>query len=66
VLRAFPQAAITYQVDSKRQGIVDTWPCDVDDTSARRDWGFAPAYDLERAFEEYLLPTIRARYAGGR
>jgi len=65
VLRAFPQAAITYQVDSKRQGIVDTWPCDVDDAAARRDWGFALTYDLERAFEESLLPTIRARYAGG-
>jgi len=62
VLRAFPQAAISYQVDTKRQGIVDSWPADVDDTAARRDWGFSPRYDLERAFEEYLLPTIRARY----
>ena len=26
----------------KRQGIVDSWPADVDDSAARRDWGFAP------------------------
>ena len=26
------------------------WPADVDDSAARRDWGFAPAYDFDRAF----------------
>jgi threonine 3-dehydrogenase len=35
----------------------------VDDACARRDWGFRPAYDLERTFDEYLLPNIRRRYA---
>ena len=61
-LRAFPNAQITYKVDAKRQAIVDSWPEDVDDTSARRDWDFSPAYDFERAFHEYLIPTIRATY----
>ena len=59
VLRAFPSAQITYKVDAKRQAIVDSWPEDVDDASARRDWDFSPAYDFERAFHEYLIPTIR-------
>ena len=62
VLRAFPDANITYAVDAKRQGIVDSWPEDVDDSKARADWGFAPKYDFERAFQEYLIPTIRERY----
>jgi nucleoside-diphosphate-sugar epimerase len=62
VLRAFPGADITYTIDAKRQGIVDTWPEDVDDSAARREWGFAPQYDFERAFREYLIPTIRTRY----
>jgi nucleoside-diphosphate-sugar epimerase len=61
-LRAFPNADITYKVDAKRQAIVDSWPEDVDDTSARRDWGFSPAYDFDRAFHEYLIPTIRDTY----
>jgi threonine 3-dehydrogenase len=60
---AFPVAAISWKTDLKRQGIVDSWPADVDDSAARRDWGFAPAYDFPRAFSEYLIPTIRARYA---
>jgi nucleoside-diphosphate-sugar epimerase len=63
VKEAFPGAAITWHVDPKRQGIVDTWPADVDDSAARRDWGFAPRYDLAQAFDEYLIPTIRKRYA---
>ena len=62
VARAFPAAAITYHVDERRQGIVDSWPEDVDDGAARRDWGFAPKYDFVHAFRDYLIPTIRQRY----
>src|SRR6186713_1544434 len=50
VVRAFPDADVSWQVDAKRQGIIDTWPADVDDSAARRDWGFDPRYDLESAF----------------
>ncbi|MGE5815474.1 MAG: NAD-dependent epimerase/dehydratase family protein [Acidobacteriota bacterium] len=62
VLKEFPSADITYEVDKRRQGIVDSWPEEVDDSAARRDWGFMPKYDLKRAFEEYLMPAIRKRY----
>ena len=62
VLKAFPQAVITYEVDERRQGIVDSWPAEVDDTAARADWGFSPRYDFDRAFSEYLIPTIQERY----
>ena len=65
VLGAFPAARITFSVDARRQAIVDSWPEDVDDTPARRDWGFAPRYDFARAFSEYLIPTIRQRYRSG-
>ena len=62
VVAAFPGAEITYKIDGKRQGIVDSWPADVDDQAARADWGFEPAFDFERAFRDYLIPTISARY----
>jgi threonine 3-dehydrogenase len=62
VIRAFPKADITWRNDVKRQGIVDSWPADVDDEAARRDWGFAPQYDFHRAFRDYLIPTIGSRY----
>jgi threonine 3-dehydrogenase len=62
VRRAFPEARITFEPDRRRQAIVDSWPEDVDDSPARRDWGFRPAYDLTRTFEEYLVPNITRRY----
>ena len=62
VVSAFPTAEITWQNDRKRQAIVDSWPADVDDSAARRDWGFDPTYDFARAFSEYLIPAIRQRY----
>jgi threonine 3-dehydrogenase len=61
-LRAFPEAAIAYKVDPKRQTIIDSWPEDVDDAAARHDWDFSPTYDFDRAFHEYLIPNIRTRY----
>jgi nucleoside-diphosphate-sugar epimerase len=63
-LAAFPNAEITFENDRKRQGILDTWPADVDDSRARADWGWNPAYDFERAFDEYLIPNITERYVG--
>jgi nucleoside-diphosphate-sugar epimerase len=62
VKRAFPGSNVSFLPDDKRQAIVDSWPEDVDDSAARRDWGYAPAFDQTRAFEEYLIPTIRQRY----
>lgn len=58
----FPGAEIDFQPDLKRQNIVDSWCADMDDSPARRDWGWKPDYDLERAFGEYLVPNIRERY----
>lgn len=62
VMKAFPKAQITFEPDLQRQGIVDSWPAELNDEAARRDWGWAPAYDQQRAFEEYLVPNIRMRY----
>ncbi len=63
VRRHFPDAAITFEPDAARARIVDSWPADVDDTQARADWGWSPIYDLDRAFDEYLVPAVRSRYA---
>jgi nucleoside-diphosphate-sugar epimerase len=62
VLKSFPDADISYEPDLKRQGIVDSWPADLDDSAARRDWGWQPDFDIERSFSEYLVPNILNRY----
>ncbi len=63
VKKAFPEAEIDFEPHLSRQAIVDSWPEDIDDTAAQRDWGWKPDYDQTRAFEEYLIPAIRQRYA---
>jgi nucleoside-diphosphate-sugar epimerase len=59
---AFPGTEITYEPAHGRQNIVDSWPADIDDSAARRDWGWSPDYEVNRAFHEYLIPTIRQKY----
>ncbi len=63
VLQAFPEAQITFEPDLQRQGIVDSWPAELDDSAARQDWGWDPEYGLQRAFDDYLVPNIRRRYS---
>lgn len=62
VLKSFPEADIAFEIDRKRQRIVDSWPADMDDHDARRDWNWQPDYDVERSFNEYLIPNIVRRY----
>ena len=59
---AFSNAQVTFEPDQARQKIVDSWPGDLDDSDARRDWGWMPEYDIDQAFNQYLIPTIRDKY----
>lgn len=62
VKQAYPDANITFDVHPQRQRIVDSWPEDCDDSAAAHDWGWKPDYDMQRSFDEYLLPAIRDLY----
>ncbi len=37
---------IDYDVDPVRQAMADSWPNSLDDSAARREWGWQPTYDL--------------------
>ncbi len=65
VVKAFPDAKVTFEPDLPRARIVDTWPADVDDSPARSDWSWQPDFDADAAFDKYLVPAIRKRYADG-
>jgi threonine 3-dehydrogenase len=64
IVKEFPEALIKFVPDPKREAIIDSWPADLDDSAARMDWGWLPEYDVDRAFDEYLFPNVRRRYAG--
>jgi len=59
VRRRVPGVDLTYEVDPKRQAILDSWPCVLDDSNARADWGWAHEFDLDRMSDD-LVPKVRA------
>jgi len=57
IRKEIPGFSISYQPDF-RQDIAETWPQSVDDSLARKDWGFKQNYDLER-LSGIMLQEIR-------
>jgi nucleoside-diphosphate-sugar epimerase len=45
IKRHIPEFRIEYKPDF-RQAIADSWPQSIDDSLARKEWGWAPSYDL--------------------
>jgi threonine 3-dehydrogenase len=62
VRRHFPAAEVSFEPVAAKQRIVDSWPADVDDARARRDWGLTHRHRLAEAFDDYLIPALRRRY----
>ncbi|MDR2968372.1 MAG: NAD-dependent epimerase/dehydratase family protein [Tannerellaceae bacterium] len=47
IRKYIPGFTMKYEVDPLRQAIADSWPNSLDDTCARREWGWKPEYDLD-------------------
>ena len=47
IKKHFPKFKMSYKPDH-RQAIADSWPQSIDDTEARKDWGWKPKYNLEK------------------
>ncbi|WP_456423753.1 NAD-dependent epimerase/dehydratase family protein [Lutibacter sp.] len=48
-----PEFEITYHKDF-RQNIADSWPRSIDDSNAKKDWGWQPKFDLHSMSENML------------
>jgi len=60
IQKHIPEFTIKYDVDPVRQAIADSWPNSIDDSAAREEWGWAPAYDLE-AMTRDMLENLRKK-----
>ena len=62
IMKNFLNAIIEYDINEKRQKMVDSWPADTDDSAARADWNWKPKYDLETGLNKYLIPELKKLY----
>lgn len=54
IRKHIPDFVIDYEVDPLRQAIADSWPHSLDDSAARKEWGWRPAYGLDTMTADML------------
>ncbi len=59
-----PEFTCSYEPDFRQQ-IADSWPMSLDDSAAREEWGWKPAYDLE-AMTRDMLEVLGRRHSEGK
>jgi nucleoside-diphosphate-sugar epimerase len=63
IKRHIPGFDVSYVPDFRQQ-IADSWPSSIDDSAARKEWGWNPAYDLDKMTED-MLARLRERHERG-
>jgi len=54
IKKHIPGFEITYAENDPRQAIADSWPKSIDDSEAKKDWGWHLDYDLPKIVEDML------------
>ncbi|GHE46517.1 NAD-dependent epimerase/dehydratase family protein [Sphingobacterium griseoflavum] len=54
IKKILPNFEMSYVDHDPRQAIADSWPASIDDSSARKDWGWKPRFDLESMTKDMI------------
>lgn len=54
IRKFIPEFRLDYDVDPVRQKIAESWPNSLDDSEARKQWGWKPKYDLDSMTKDML------------
>ena len=60
IKKYIPSFRMRYVVDPVRQGIADSWPDNMDDSCARKEWGWSPSYDLDSMTQD-MIKNLRIK-----
>ncbi len=63
IKKHIPEFAVAYEPDF-RQAIADSWPMSVDDTVARKEWGWKPKFELA-AMTKDMLEKLGQKHKAG-
>ncbi len=63
IRKHIPEFTCEYEPDF-RQEIADSWPMSIDDSAARKEWGWKPNYDLATMTKD-MLEKLNKRYMKG-
>ncbi len=63
IRRVMPEFTCEYEPDF-RQAIADSWPNSIDDSVARAEWGWKPAYDLDAMTDDMLTALGKKQERG--
>jgi len=54
IKKIIPNFTIDYKVDPTRQAIAESWPNNIDDSAARKEWGWKPEYNLQSMTKDMI------------
>lgn len=65
IKKFIPDFTMGYAIDPERQAIADSWPRHIDDSAARKEWGWRPEFDLTVMVNDMIesLRTTRNQHA---
>jgi nucleoside-diphosphate-sugar epimerase len=63
IRKHLPEFVCAYVPDF-RQAIADSWPASIDDSAARKEWDWNPAFGLESMTKDMLEALARRRRNG--
>ena len=54
IARQLPDCNINFETDNAVANLIDSWPREIDDSSARNDWGWTPKFGLSEMTTHFI------------
>ncbi len=60
IKKYIPNFQMAYKIDPVKQRIAESWPNKMDDSAARKEWGWQPEYNLPKMAKD-MIKVLSAR-----